>query len=57
MDKIPEFLASFRGNIRYVKSADPGFEYSYQMSGIPEIDEKHLLEETEMLLGRLEELF
>lgn len=57
VDKIPEFLASFRGNIRYVKSADPGFEYSYQMSGIPEIDEKHLLEETEMLLGRLEELF
>ncbi|MBR4582106.1 MAG: transcription-repair coupling factor [Lachnospiraceae bacterium] len=56
-EKIPEFLASFKGSMRYVKSGNPGFEYSYPMSGIPEIDEKHLLEEAEMLIDRLEELY
>ena len=56
-EKVPEFLASFGGNMRYVKSGNPGFEYTYQVCGIPEIDEKHLLETAEMLVGRLEELF
>ncbi len=56
-DKVPEFIASFDGALRYVKAGEPGFEYTYKMSGISEIDEKKLLEAAEMLVNRISELY
>ena len=53
VEKVSEFLESFGGKIRFVKSGHPGFEYRYDVSGITEIDEKTLMDEAEMLVDRM----
>ena len=56
-ESVPEFLTSFGGDLRFVRSGNPGFEYTYKMSGIPEIDEKKLLENAGMLVDRIAQLY
>ena len=55
-EKIPDFIKSFDGKLRFVGGADPGFEYTYEASNVVEIDEKKILEAAEMLVQRLGEI-
>ena len=56
-EKIPEFINSYGGAMRFVRSGNPGFEYKYPLSGIAQIDEKTLMETAERLVGDMSQLF
>ena len=56
-ERIPDYLNSYKGKMRYVKSGTPGFEYRYEECGISEIDEKTLLTTAEKLIDELGTLF
>ena len=56
-ERVPEFLLSFGGKMKYTRYGTPGFEYFYKESDIPEIDERTLLENAEMLVDRMKELY
>ena len=56
-ERVPEFLLYFGGKMKYTRYGTPGFEYFYKESDIPEIDERTLLENAEMLVDRMKELY
>ena len=56
-ERIPDFIASHEGKMRFVRSGNPGFEYTYPVSGIAQIDEKTLMETTERLVDEMSTLY
>ncbi|MBR3039144.1 MAG: transcription-repair coupling factor [Lachnospiraceae bacterium] len=56
-EKVPDFLFSFGGKMKYTRYGTPGFEYFYNENNIPEIEERQLLETAEMLVDRMRELY
>ncbi len=56
-ERIPDFISAHDGKMRFVRSGNPGFEYTYPMSGIAQIDEKTLMETAEKLVDEMSGLF
>lgn len=57
VDKIPEFLAKFKGSVNFVTKGVPQFIYKYKKYGLVEKDEEQLLQNTVKLLDAMKILF
>ncbi len=49
-DKLVDFIKSGEGRIKFVNGTIPGFEITYRLCGLPEIDEEELLKEAEQFI-------
>ena len=55
-ERIPKFINSFGGKLRFLRGSEPGFEYTLEVAGVSEIDENRQLEAVQMFTDRLREL-
>ncbi|MBR3637004.1 MAG: transcription-repair coupling factor [Lachnospiraceae bacterium] len=57
VSKVPGFLSSFDGKMKYVSGNNPGFVYTYPVEGIAEIDEITLMNAAENVVDALQGLY
>ena len=54
---VPDFLESYKGKMRFVRTGVPGFVYKYEPFGLAEKDEEVLLSNCEQIISHMEMLF
>lgn len=57
VQKIPEFIASYKGALEFETKGTPAFVLKYKKNGLVEKDEALLMEQTETLFMRLKMLY